>query len=187
MNMTNQSNQSLIVSGVPWFDDQGRTVNAHGGCIVKDGDLYWLFGEYKTDDENHFAGFSCYSSSDLVDWKFERIVLAQQSDGLMGPGRIGECVKVLKSPSTGRYVMFIHSDDLEYRDPHICYAVSDTIDARALDVSGPVRARRHANLQFAVVVRAECACGGRRVADVHGGVAGRIRIRHPRPPMSGSR
>lgn len=122
------SHQSLIISGVPWFDDRGRTVNAHGGCIVEDDGLYYLFGEYKTDEENRFAGFSCYSSPDLVHWTFRRIVLPQQADGLMGPGRIGERVKVMRSPATGRYVMFMHSDDLEYCDPHICYAVCDTID-----------------------------------------------------------
>lgn len=120
--------QSLIVSGVPWFDDHGHTVNAHGGCIVEENGLYYLFGEYKTDDENHFAGFSCYSSPDLVHWTFRRIVLPQQTAGLMGPGRIGERVKVMHCPKTGSYVMYMHSDDLEYRDPHICFAVSDKID-----------------------------------------------------------
>lgn len=122
------SQQPLIVSGVPWFDDRGFTVNAHGGCIVENDGLYYLFGEYKTDKENRFAGFSCYSSPDLVHWTFRRIVLPQQTDGLMGPGRIGERVKVMRSPVTGQYVMFMHSDDLEYYDPHICYAVCDTID-----------------------------------------------------------
>ncbi|WP_055427941.1 family 43 glycosylhydrolase [Bifidobacterium aesculapii] len=135
--MSSSLSPSLIVSGVPWFDDRGRTVNAHGGCIVEDDGVYYLFGEYKTDDENHFAGFSCYSSVNLVDWTFKRLVLQQQADGLMGPGRIGERVKVVKSPSTGKYVMYMHSDDLEYRDPHICYAVSDTIDGE-YEFVGPV-------------------------------------------------
>lgn len=131
---------SLIVSGVPWFDSRGRTVNAHGGCIVEDGGLYYLFGEYKTDRENRFAGFSCYSSPDLVHWTFRRVVLPRQRDGLMGPGRIGERVKVMRCPATGRYVMFMHADDLEYRDPYICYAVSDTVDGE-YEFSGPLRYR----------------------------------------------
>lgn len=122
------SQQSLIISGVPWFDDHRRTVNAHGGCIVEKDGLYYLFGEYKTDEENRFAGFSCYSSPDLAHWTFRRIVLPQQKDGLMGPGRIGERVKVMRCPTTGQYVMFMHADDLGYCDPHICYAVCDTID-----------------------------------------------------------
>lgn len=46
----------------------------------------------------------------------------------MGPRRIGERVKVMRCPSTGTYVMYMHSDDLHYMDPHICVATSDTID-----------------------------------------------------------
>jgi hypothetical protein len=118
---------NVIRNGVPWFDDRGQIVNAHGACIVEEGGLYYLFGEYKTDDKNTFVGFSCYSSPDLATWTFERLVLPQQPDGLLGPDRIGERVKVMKCPSTGRFMMYMHTDDLAYTDPHIGLAVSDTI------------------------------------------------------------
>lgn len=55
------------------------TVNAHGACIVEDAGKYYLFGEYRSDDTNSFVGFSCYSSDDLSNWKFERIVLPIQN------------------------------------------------------------------------------------------------------------
>lgn len=116
-----------VVSGVAWFDDRGIPVNAHGGCIVIEDGRYYLFGEYKTDDRNVFAGFSCYSSPDLATWRFEGLALAPQPDGLLGPDRIGERPAVLRCPATGRYVMFLHADDLGYTDPHIAYAVSDTV------------------------------------------------------------
>ncbi|WP_207632423.1 family 43 glycosylhydrolase [Occultella kanbiaonis] len=119
---------ALIVNGVPWFDDRGRTVNAHGACIIADGERYYLFGEYKTDDENRFIGFSCYSSPDLASWTFERLVLPPQPGGLLGPGRIGERVKVMRCPSTGRFVMLMHTDDLGYTDPQIGLASSDTVN-----------------------------------------------------------
>ncbi|THV41985.1 glycosyl hydrolase family 43 [Glycomyces buryatensis] len=118
---------NLIVNGVPWFDDRGAPVNAHGGCIVEEAGRYYLFGEYKTDDVNTFIGFSCYSSPDLVHWTFERIVLPRQDDGLLGPGRIGERVKVMRCPSTRKYMMYMHCDDLGYTDPHIGMAVGDSI------------------------------------------------------------
>lgn len=118
----------VIYNGIPWFDDQGKIVNAHGACIVEDAGRYYLFGEYRSDETNSFVGFSCYSSDDLSNWKFERIVLPIQKEGLLGLNRIGERVKVLKCPSTGEYVMYMHTDDIKYCDPCIGYATSKTIN-----------------------------------------------------------
>ncbi|MDE6534131.1 MAG: family 43 glycosylhydrolase [Muribaculaceae bacterium] len=117
-----------IVNGVPWFDTDGNIVNAHGACIVEDGGKYWLFGEYKSDESNAFPGFGCYSSTDLVNWKFERVVLPVQPDGILGPDRVGERVKVMRCPKTGEYVMLMHADNMKYSDPHIGIAVSDSIN-----------------------------------------------------------
>lgn len=69
---------NLVVNGIPWFDDKGNIVNAHGACIVEENGRYYLFGEWKSDKSNAFPGFSCYSSDDLVNWKFENIVLRVQ-------------------------------------------------------------------------------------------------------------
>ncbi len=128
LNAYAEGNSKSINSGVSWFDQNNNEVNAHGGCIVKEGDKYYLFGEYKSDTANLFSGFSCYSSLDLVNWKFENIVLPMQKEGLLGPNRIGERVKVMKCPQTGEFVMYMHTDDSKYKDPHVGYATSDTID-----------------------------------------------------------
>lgn len=125
---SNNYSRSVIYNGIPWFDDRDSIVNAHGACIVEDGGRYYLFGEYKSNGVNAFYGFSCYSSDDLVNWKFERIVLGVQSDGILGSDRIGERVKVMKCPSTGEYVMYMHCDNKKYTDPHIGYATSPTIN-----------------------------------------------------------
>lgn len=82
-----------IVNGVPWFDQNGNTVNAHGACIVKENGKYYLFGEWKSDTSNSFPGFSCYSSDNLSDWEFRRVVLPMQKDGILGPERVGERCK----------------------------------------------------------------------------------------------
>mgnify|MGYP001224208268 FL=1 len=97
--------QPAIHNGIAWYDQHHNEVNAHGACVVKDGDKYYLFGEYKSDTTNAFVGFSCYSSTDLTNWQFEKIVLPMQASGLLGPNRVGERVKVMKCPSTGEYVM----------------------------------------------------------------------------------
>ena len=117
-----------IYNGVPWFDQNENTVNAHGACILKEKDRWYLFGEYKTDDENKYIGFSCYSTADFTNWKFEGLALPPQREGLLGPDRIGERVKVLKCPKTGKFVMLMHTDDLKYCDPCIGLAIGDSID-----------------------------------------------------------
>lgn len=119
---------NFIVSGVPWYDQRDSIVSAHGANVIKDNGKYYLFGEFKTDSVNDFKGFSCYSSPDLANWTFERIVLGVQKDGRLGPGRVGERPKVLRCPASGEYVMIMHTDDKKYKDPCTSYATSPTID-----------------------------------------------------------
>lgn len=129
--------EKVVNNGIPWFDDRGEIVNAHGACIVEENGRYYLFGEYKSDKSNAFPGFSCYSSDDLVNWKFERVVLPIQQSGILGLNRVGERVKVMKCPSTGEYVMYMHADDMNYKDPHIGYATCSTI-AGEYKLHGPL-------------------------------------------------
>ncbi len=117
-----------IVSGTSWFDQNGNTVNAHGANIIRDGDKWWMFGEYKLDKSNEFNGFSCYSSTNLTDWEFERMALPVQHDGILGSQRIGERPKVMKCPLTGKYVMLMHSDNATYNDQRTAIAISDRVD-----------------------------------------------------------
>jgi hypothetical protein len=118
---------NAIYSGVPWFDDQGNVVSAHGANIIKDNGRYYLFGEAHADNSNAFVGFNCYSSTDLYNWKFERIALPQQQNGKLGPNRVGERPKVMKCPQTGEYVMYMHVDTLSYTDQFVGYATSKNI------------------------------------------------------------
>ncbi|WP_228098799.1 family 43 glycosylhydrolase [Pedobacter sp. MC2016-24] len=116
-----------IYSGVPWFDQHGKVVSAHGANIVKDNARYYLFGEAHTDTSNAFVGFNCYSSVDLYNWKFERVALPVQTSGKLGPNRVAERVKVMKCPSTGLYMMYMHVDTLGYKDQFVGYATSNSI------------------------------------------------------------
>lgn len=129
--------EGVLCNGVPWFDEQGNIVNAHGACIVEDGGRYWLFGEYKSDTTNAFPGFGCYSSDDLVSWRFERVVLPVQAEGILGPRRVGERVKVMRCPRTGEYVMLMHTDDMNYTDPCIGIATCRTINGD-YELHGPL-------------------------------------------------
>lgn len=129
--------KNYIYNGVPLFDQNRETVNAHGACVLKEGDKYYLFGEYKTNDDNKYIGFSCYSSYNLSDWYFEGLALPPQENGLLGPNRIGERVKVLKNHISGTFVMLMHTDNLKYMDPCIGLATCDTIDG-LFEFQGPL-------------------------------------------------
>lgn len=123
-----QSEKSdAIYSGTPWFDQNGNIVSAHGANIIKEKNTFYLFGEAHTDTSNAFAGFNCYSSKDLYNWKFESIALPVQKSGKLGPNRIGERVKVMKCPKTGEFIMYMHADSITYKDQFVGYAVSKKI------------------------------------------------------------
>ncbi|MGC4104285.1 family 43 glycosylhydrolase [Ferruginibacter sp.] len=119
--------QNAIYSGVPWYDDQGNIVSAHGANIVKEKDRYYLFGERHTDTSNAFAGFNCYSSIDLYNWKFESIALPVQATGKLDRNGVGERPKVMQCPATGEYIMYMHADTMGYIIPYVGYAVAEKI------------------------------------------------------------
>lgn len=119
--------QYAVYSGIPWYDQNGKVVTAHGANIVKDNGKFYLFGEAHTDTSNVFVGFNCYSSADLYNWTFESVALPVQSSGKLGPNRVGERVKVMKCPSTGEFIIYMHTDALGYKDPCIGYATSKNI------------------------------------------------------------
>ncbi len=126
-----------IINGIPWYDQNGKPVSAHGANIIKDNGRYYMFGELKTDSANVFTGFSCYSSRDLAEWNYEGIAFEPQDSGRMGPGRVGERPKVMRCPDTGEYVMLMHTDNLRYKDPCVGYATSKNVTG-PYEFQGPI-------------------------------------------------
>lgn len=132
--------QEAFRPGEVWFDTDGRPVQAHGGgMLFVDGTYYW-FGENK-DGPNYLdptrgplhrvdvIGISCYSSTDLVHWKNEGIVLAAEPsdpNSELHPSKVLERPKVMRNPKTGKYVLFAHVDTADYQYARIGVAVSDT-------------------------------------------------------------
>lgn len=53
--------------GKDWKDINGKVINAHGGCVVKDGEYYYWIGDKRI--KNDCVGVSCYRSRDLLNWK----------------------------------------------------------------------------------------------------------------------
>ena len=122
-----------LTTGITFLDTDGNAVNAHGGGIIKEGDTYYMHGEYflSTTTDNNFNGFSMYSSKDLATWKNEGIILPQQPSGELGPDRKGERPHIVKCPSTGEFVLYAHAASTDYEtDKEVVYATSQTVNGQ---------------------------------------------------------
>lgn len=129
---------AVIKPGELWPDNNGVHINAHGGgMLYYEGSYYW-FGEFKSDRSNSaLVGVTCYSSSNLADWKNEGIALAVDKDNPASDitrGCIIERPKVVYNKETGLFVMWFH---LELRGQG--YAAARAGVAVSEKVTGPYR------------------------------------------------
>lgn len=103
--------QSTIIPGVPWYDDKGLHINAHGGNIISVDNTYFWYGESRP-RAGHTAmpGVALYTSSDLVHWKDCGIVLptVHEAGSPIEYGCLMERPKVVFCKHTGKYVMLFH-------------------------------------------------------------------------------
>lgn len=102
-----------FISGKPWKDTNGVHINAHGGGVTFVNGIYYWYGEYKTAGRRgntSLQGVSCYSSTDLYNWKNEGIVLKVENNlnSEITKGCIIERPKVVFNKKTEKYVMWFH-------------------------------------------------------------------------------
>jgi hypothetical protein len=100
-----------IRPGEVWPDDRGQHVQAHGGGVIRLGDIYYWFGEDRgrnNDRGRHYVG--CYSSTDLVHWTFRNQVLQLADPENFGRGWVLERPKVFFNAKTKKFVMYMHID-----------------------------------------------------------------------------
>jgi Glycosyl hydrolases family 43 len=101
----------VIQPGEVWRDDRGQPIQAHGGGILKRGHTYFWFGEEREqglDPAKKYVG--CYSSQDLVHWKFRNLVIKLSDPENFGPRWLLERPKVFYNAKTKKYVMYMHID-----------------------------------------------------------------------------
>jgi hypothetical protein len=97
--------QALIKPGSEWRDTQGHVVEAHGGGILDYGHTWYWFGTDRDPKLNHSKRYvSCYSSHDLVHWKYRGHALVLSDPEHLGPHWVVERPKVYYSPKTHRFV-----------------------------------------------------------------------------------
>lgn len=122
-------------------DVQEKKINAHGLGILYHQGTYYMFGEIKkgttwlVPDQNWecyrvpAGGISCYSSNDLVTWKYEGIALAPvggDSTNDIDTSRVIERPKVIYNNKTKKFVMWMHIDKKDYSYARSGVAISDS-------------------------------------------------------------
>jgi beta-xylosidase len=124
----------MIKPGQIWPDNLGKHINAHGGGIIYFNNTYYWFGEYRLprlEKDKSRYGVSCYSSKDLLNWKYEGLALQVISDSasLLNPGCVIERPKVIHNEKTGKFVMWFHHElkGQGYKAALTGVAVSDNI------------------------------------------------------------
>ncbi|MEI6035579.1 MAG: family 43 glycosylhydrolase [Verrucomicrobiae bacterium] len=126
---------NAIRPGLLWPDDRSKHIQAHGGGIIKSGDLWYWFGEDRSKDNDPEKRYvACYSSRDLARWTFRNQALAIQAPPGFGPDWVLERPKVFPNPATGKFVMYMHMDGQlgpgapSYSIARVGVATCDTID-----------------------------------------------------------
>lgn len=119
----------VIKPGEIWLDDRGQHIQAHGGGVIKVGDTFYWFGEDRSqglDSSQRYV--ACYSSKDLVNWRFRNQPLKLSDPGDLGPRFVLERPKVFYNARTRKFVMYMHIDDAKYALARVGVAVCDTVD-----------------------------------------------------------
>lgn len=126
--------------GEIWRDADGQPINAHGGGLLFYRGVYYWHGEAKTGrtfvpETNKSwggtrvdaTGVSCYSSTNLYDWKSEGLALTAVTNDAqhdLSPRKVVERPKVIFNRSTQQFVMWMHIDSHNYSAARCGVAVS---------------------------------------------------------------
>ena len=114
--LTANAEYQTIVNDTFWKDTNGNNIYSQGGGVFKFGDTYYWYGVHykgaetyaanpsKKNSDTGFVSVTCYSSKDLVNWKFENDVLTASTKNFGFAywfGRLG----VAYCPKSKRYVL----------------------------------------------------------------------------------
>ncbi len=133
-------NRNFVPKAV-WLDTDGNPINAHGGGLMYHKGKYYWYGEYKVGKtilpswatwdcyRTDVTGVGCYSSKDLLNWKFEGVALKAVPDDPnhdLHPSKVLERPKVIYNEKTKKFVMWAHVESADYSKAAAGVAVSDS-------------------------------------------------------------
>ena len=118
-----------IYPGELWPDNSGNHVQAHGGGIVRWKNTFYWYGEQRSKGlDSKYRYVSCYSSKDLMNWKFRGNVLKMIPPDSIPSNWVLERPKVFFNQKTKKYVMYFHLDANNYKVAQVGIAVCDKPD-----------------------------------------------------------
>jgi hypothetical protein len=111
--------------GEVWRDTAGNPIQAHGGGVLVRSNVYYWYGEDRTPGGR--GAVACYSSTNLLDWKREGVVLSREAlPRVDGRATFVERPKVIFNRRTSKYVLWSHLEQRGYRYARAGIGVSDS-------------------------------------------------------------
>ena len=119
-----------------WTDTAGNRISCHDGGITRVGDTYYWYGtSYRGNPTGIWGrngahlqqGFNCYSSKNLIDWKYEGVCLQFPKTGWLSLGT-SHRPNVIYCDKTGKFVLWffcIGTTEPEYPAAMLAVAVAD--------------------------------------------------------------
>lgn len=116
------ASNTTIYNDTFWKDTSGNNIYSQGGGVFKFGDTYYWYGVHyngadtyaanptKKVDDTSFKSITCYSSKDLVNWKFENDVLTANSKNFPWAYWVGR-MGVAYCPKSKKYVLVTQHND----------------------------------------------------------------------------
>ena len=130
--------QNIIRPGEVWPDVDGNHIQAHGGGIIKIKNTYYWYGEERRQGlDSNFRYVSCYSSADLVNWKFKGDALKLSEPDSAGKNWVLERPKVYYNKKTKKYVMYFHLDGPGHGENGRSYKIARVATAISNKPEGP--------------------------------------------------
>ncbi len=132
--------QNIIRPGEVWPDKDGNHIQAHGGGIIKIKNTYYWYGEERRQGlDSNFRYVSCYSSADLVNWKFTGDALKLSEPDSAGKYWVLERPKVFYNKKTKKYVMYFHLDGPGNGESGHSYKIARVATAVSNKPEGPFK------------------------------------------------